>query len=216
MEFSRQKHWDTIYKSTDTLKASWAQEVPLVSLQFIQSFGMSKEASIIDIGGGDSKLVDFLLDCGYENITVLDISAQALMKSKNRLGNRARKVKWIQEDITEFSHNATYDIWHDRATFHFLTTNEDIDKYLSVAAGSVTGFMTIGTFSDVGPEKCSGLSVRQYSEDRLTRQLEKDFDRLRCMTVDHYTPTSAKQNFLFCSFKRKRKGGYSPGVFTRK
>ena len=138
---------------------------------------MTKASKIIDIGGGDSKLVDYLLDEGFENITVLDISAKALDRSKQRLGDKANKVNWIVSDITEFQPTETYDLWHDRATFHFLTTAEQVKKYLDTARNVVTGYLTIGTFSNNGPKTCSGLDVRQYSEQELTIELQNGFDK---------------------------------------
>jgi SAM-dependent methyltransferase len=197
-----QKHWDTVYETKNPGQVSWTQKVPKTSLDFIHSFGLTKAARIIDIGGGDSKLADYLLDDGFENITVLDISAKALEKSKQRLGDRAHNINWIVSDITDFKPDKTFDVWHDRATFHFLTTSDQVAKYLDIARKSVTGFLTIGTFSDNGPEKCSGLSIKQYSEETLITELQNGFDKLRCIREDHTTPFETTQNFLFCSFQR--------------
>ncbi|RTL48271.1 MAG: methyltransferase domain-containing protein [Sphingobacteriales bacterium] len=202
MEQSIQKHWDTVYQTKQPHEVSWTQEVPKTSLDFIHSFGVPKTAKMIDIGGGDSNLVDYLLEEGFENITVLDISAQALEKAKKRLGDKAQKINWVVSDITAFKPDTTFDIWHDRATFHFLTTAEQVARYLETARTSVSGYMTIGTFSDKGPEKCSGLPIKQYSEAALTAELQNGFDKIRCITEDHITPFHTKQNFLFCSFKR--------------
>jgi SAM-dependent methyltransferase len=202
MDKTTQNHWDTVYKTKAPNQVSWTQEIPKTSLNFIHSFGLKKTAKIIDIGGGDSKLVDYLLDEGFENITVLDISAQALDKAKKRLGDKAQKVNWIVNDITEFQPDTTFDIWHDRATFHFLTTGDQVAKYMDTARNSVSGFLTIGTFSDNGPEKCSGLQIKQYSEEKLTAELQNGFEKIKCVTEDHITPFDTTQNFLFCSFKR--------------
>lgn len=196
------KHWETVYETKNPDQVSWTQDVPKTSLDFIHSFGLTKAAKVIDIGGGDSKLVDFLLDEGFENVTVLDISAKALEKAKQRLGNKAGKVHWVVSDITEFQPDTTYDIWHDRATFHFLTTKEQVEKYMNTARNAVTGFLTIGTFSDQGPKKCSGLEIKQYTEETLIAELQNGFDKIRCVTEDHVTPFDTMQNFLFCSFKR--------------
>lgn len=198
-----QKHWERVYETKNPDQVSWTQEIPKTSLDFIHSFGVDKTARIIDIGGGDSKLVDYLLDNGFENITVLDISAKALDKAKTRLGNKAEKVNWIVSDITKFEPDTTFDIWHDRAAFHFLTTKEQVSKYLDIARKSVSGYMTIGTFSKNGPTKCSGLDIKQYDEQTLTAELENGFDKLKCITEDHTTPFNTIQNFLFCSFKRQ-------------
>ncbi len=203
MKLDRKKHWETVYETKNPEQVSWTQETPKTSLDFIHSFGLKKTAKIIDIGGGDSKLVDFLLDEGFENVTVLDISAKSLEKAKDRLGEKANKVNWIVSDIMEFEPNMTYDIWHDRATFHFLTATEQIKKYIKTARKSVNGFLTIGTFSKNGPEKCSGLDIKQYNEDELTLELKNGFDKIKCVTEDHLTPFDSTQNFLFCSFKRQ-------------
>lgn len=202
MNKSIQNHWDTVYKTKNSDQLSWTQKVPKTSLDFIHSFGLTKTAKIIDVGGGDSKLVDYLLDQGFENITVLDISAQALAKAKQRLGDRAEKINWVVSNILEFQPDTTFDVWHDRATFHFLTTGEQIAKYLDTARNSVSGFLIIGTFSNNGPEKCSGLQIKQYSEEKLTAEFQNGFDKLRCLSEDHTTPFNTTQNFLFCSFKR--------------
>lgn len=201
---NRKNHWETVYETKNSDQVSWTQEIPKTSLDFISSFGVAKSTKIIDIGGGDSKLVDYLLDKGFENITVLDISEKALEKAKKRLGDKAEKVNWVVSDITEFEPNTTFDIWHDRATFHFLTTTEQVSKYMEIARKSVNGFMTIGTFSENGPTKCSGLEIKQYTEQTLTNELKNDFDKIRCVTEDHLTPFNTTQNFLFCSFKRQK------------
>jgi len=202
MDKSSQKHWDQVFKTKNSKQLSWTQEIPKTSLEFIHSFGLAKTAKIIDIGGGDSKLVDYLVDEGFENITVLDISSTALENAKSRLGEKAQKVNWIVCDVTEFHPDTQFDVWHDRATFHFLTTSDQIEKYLETARNVVSGFLTIGTFSDQGPDKCSGLQVKQYSEEKLTSELQSGFDKIRCLTEDHITPFHTTQNFLFCSFKR--------------
>ncbi|MES2780755.1 MAG: class I SAM-dependent methyltransferase [Bacteroidota bacterium] len=203
MEQSK-NHWEKIYSTKQPNEVSWTQEVPKTSLDFIHAAHLDKQANIIDIGGGDSKLVDYLLDEGYENISVLDISEEALSRAKKRLGGKAAKVNWIVSDITEFNPSATYDFWHDRAAFHFLTTEPQIVKYLSTARQAVkeNGVVTIGTFSDNGPKKCSGLDIKQYTEDALTAELENGFEKIKCITEDHTTPFDTTQNFLFCSFKR--------------
>lgn len=202
MNKSTQNHWDTVYKTKNPNQLSWTQEVPKTSLDFIHSFGLTKTAKIIDVGGGDSKLVDCLLEEGFENITVLDISSQALKKVKKRLGDKAKKINWVVSDITEFKPDMTFDLWHDRATFHFLTSKDRTAKYMNTVRKAVAGFLTIGTFSDEGPKKCSGLDIRQYTEETLTAELKDGFDKIRCVTEDHVTPFATTQNFLFCSFKR--------------
>ncbi|MCK5400415.1 MAG: class I SAM-dependent methyltransferase [Flavobacteriaceae bacterium] len=202
MEIERKKHWERVYETKSPDQVSWTQKSPKTSIDLINSFGLTKTAKIIDIGGGDSKLVDYLLDKGFENITVLDISAKALDKTKKRLGNKADKINWVVSDITEFVPETTFDIWHDRATFHFLTTADQISKYLNTARKNVSGYITIGTFSENGPKKCSGLDIKQYCEESLTTELKNGFEKIRCVKEEHITPFNTKQNFLFCSFKR--------------
>lgn len=199
------QHWEQVYATKSPQEVSWTQEVPVTSLEFIRSFGLNKSARIIDIGGGDSRLVDFLVEAGYEQVSVLDISGKALERARQRLGEKASLVTWIESDITAFEPTAQYDIWHDRATFHFITTGEEIALYLSIAQRAISdrGFAVIGTFSENGPKKCSGLPIRQYSEASLTAQLAQGFEKIRCLTEDHTTPFQTTQNFLFCSFRKK-------------
>lgn len=199
---NRKKHWDHVYEAKALKEVSWFQPTPETSLEFIHEFNVPKSAKIIDVGGGESLLVDHLLDMGYEDITVLDISEKAIAKAKQRLGDRSKKVKWIVSDIAEFSPTEQYDFWHDRATFHFLTTEEEISNYLQVAKSAMqsNGILVIGTFSEHGPQKCSGLDVKQYSEKSLAEKLSALFKKIKCITVDHVTPFQTIQNFVFCSF----------------
>ncbi len=204
MKEDRRNHWDTVYETKNPNEVSWTQEIPKTSLDFIKSFDLTKKSKIIDIGGGDSKLVDFLIKEGFENITVLDISEKAIEKAKKRLGPKAEKVNWVVSDITEFEPKETYEVWHDRATFHFLTSEKQIQKYLKIARKSVSGYLTVGTFSENGPKKCSGLDIRQYNEETLTTEMTNGFKKIKCVTEDHTTPFETKQNFIFCSFKRQQ------------
>lgn len=203
MSDNRKEHWENVYTTKQPHEVSWTQEKPATSLNFIAETNLDKSAKIIDIGGGDSRLVDFLLEEGYEDITVLDISAEALERAKKRLGTKAEKVNWIVSDITEFIPETTFDIWHDRATFHFLTTEEQIKAYTATVAKAVTGYLIIGTFSENGPKKCSGLEIKQYTETTLEHQFSDTFKKLKCTTEDHITPFDTTQNFLFCSYKRE-------------
>jgi Predicted RNA methylase len=203
MSHERKDHWENVYTTKSPAEVSWTQEVPQTSLSLIYSFGLPRTAAIIDIGGGDSKLVDHLLAEGYEDITVLDISAAALDRAKQRLGAGSDKVKWIVADITEFRPERQYDVWHDRAAFHFLTTPVQIQQYIATAMQAVKGYMAIGTFSENGPKKCSGLDITQYNEEKLQAILAVGFHKMNCITEDHTTPFNTTQNFLFCSFRRK-------------
>ena len=196
------QHWETVYENKTPDQVSWTQEKPEVSLDLIREADVPKTAKIIDIGGGDSKLVDFLLEEGYQNITVLDISVKALERAKKRLGKKASQVQWIVSDITAFQPTEIYDLWHDRAAFHFLTTREDIEKYVSIVDEFVLERLVIGTFSKQGPTKCSGLEISQYDDSGLTKVFENHFEKVKCLTTDHKTPFDTLQNFQFCSFKK--------------
>ena len=197
-------HWEKIYRDKRSDEVSWWQENPKTSLDFIHSLRLPTSARIIDVGGGDSKLVDALLDEGFENITVLDISENAIERAKQRLGGRAQDVHWIVSDVNAFHPQSPYDLWHDRATFHFLTTDPDIAQYITIARQAVrnSGYLIMGTFSTSGPKTCSGLTIRQYTEQTLASRLEEGFKKITCITEDHVTPFGTKQNFLFCSFQR--------------
>jgi hypothetical protein len=198
------EHWETIYKTKQPSEVSWTQEVPAASLAFIHQFQIPKNAKIIDIGGGDSNLVDFLLAMGYTNLSVLDISEAAILKAQERLGAEASRVKWVVCDILEFKPTEKYDVWHDRAAFHFQTETAKIDTYLNIVKNAVNGMVIIGTFSTDGPTKCSGLEIQQYDEDSMkTKFLQSDFKNLECKREDHVTPSGAVQNFVFCSFMKR-------------
>ncbi|MEB0262800.1 MULTISPECIES: class I SAM-dependent methyltransferase [unclassified Mucilaginibacter] len=203
MKGNQKAHWDNVYSNKTSDQVSWTQVVPQTSLDFIHGFRLSKSSSIIDIGGGDSNLVDFLIQEGFQDITVLDISEAAINKAKARLGERSELVKWVVSDITKFKTDRHFDLWHDRATFHFLTSKRQIGAYLQIAGRSINNYMVVGTFSENGPDKCSGLPIKQYTEDQLQSQLKKDFEKIRCIHEDHITPFQTKQNFLFCSFKKQ-------------
>ena len=203
-KFDHKKHWETIYQTKQLNEVSWYQLTPETSLNFIKQFEMPTTAKIIDIGGGDSFLVDHLVDKGYLDITVLDISESGIERAKKRLGDSANKVKWIVADAANFNPTEKYDFWHDRATFHFLTDEQEISNYLDTAQRSInpTGILLIGTFSKQGPTKCRGIEIKQYSENSMTERLKKFFKKIKCITIDHRTPFDTIQNFVFCSFKK--------------
>lgn len=196
-------HWQNVYETKNPNEVSWTQKIPQTSLDLIEKVSKRKSSKIIDIGGGDSNLVDFLLEKGFENISVLDISAKALEKAKTRLETQAENVDWLVTDVTEFKTNTKYDVWHDRAAFHFLTTEEEIKKYVEIVRSAVSDTLIIGTFSVDGPQKCSGLPILQYNEERLKNIFSKDFELVRSFTEDHITPFNTVQNFIFCHFKKK-------------
>ena len=166
-------HWENIYSTKQPHEVSWTQEEPTISLTFIKSMHIPKDASIIDVGGGDSKLVDYLLSEGYSNISVLDISEAAIIRAKNRLGEQANKINWIVGDILDFKSNRKYDLWHDRAAFHFQTNATGIAKYVEVVKNLANDKVIIGTFSVDGPTKCSGLNIKQYDETSLKEQFKE-------------------------------------------
>lgn len=205
-DFDRKSHWEKIYQTKEFKDVSWYQPIPETSLAFIKEANLPKEAKIIDIGGGDSFLVDHLLELGYQNITVLDISEAAIDRAKARLGAAAGQVKWIVSDVVEFEPIETFDFWHDRAAFHFLSAQSEIEAYILKAnkALNSAGLMLIGTFSEDGPTKCSGITIKQYSEDSMTKLFLTFFNRINCRHEIHQTPTGAAQKFTFCSFKKKQ------------
>lgn len=197
-------HWENIYETKAESDFSWFQPYPQTSVDFINLFKLPKTASIIDIGGGDSHLADALLELGYTDITVLDISATSIERAKARLEDKATAITWIASDIVDFEPHRKYDFWHDRAAFHFLTTEIQIIKYLAIVKQGINpgGHLVLGTFSDKGPNKCSGLDVKQYTEASMSALFEKDFKRIKCVEETHVTPFSTQQNFVFCSFQR--------------
>jgi hypothetical protein len=203
MEKSLKEHWETVYATKTPQEVSWTQDKPAISLDFIASFQLDKSASIIDIGGGDSLLVDFLLDLGYTNISVLDISSHAIERAKVRLGEQSNSVTWIVSDINDFEPSQNYDIWHDRAAFHFLTDAKEIERYVQIVAKH-TKNLVLGTFSTNGPFKCSGLEITQYDEKELGELFEPlGFDLQSTKREDHMTPFGTTQNFVFASFSKK-------------
>ena len=197
-------HWDTIYEVKSETDFSWFQPYPQTSVDFINLFKLPQTASIIDIGGGDSHLADALLELGHTDITVLDISAKSIERAKARLGDKATAITWMANDIVDFEPHRKYDFWHDRAAFHFLTTEIQILKYLAIVKQGIKsgGHLVLGTFSDKGPTKCSGLEIRQYTEASMSALFERDFKRIKCIEESHVTPFSTQQNFVFCSFQR--------------
>ncbi len=201
---NKKQHWEQVFTTKQLNEVSWYQPLPKESLYFIKKFNLPKDAAIIDVGGGDSFLVDYLLAEGYTNITVLDISAAAIERVKNRLGDDAVKVTWIVEDILNFKVDKQYDCWHDRAAFHFLTNEDDIQKYVQITQQHLTkmGKLVMGTFSTTGPEKCSGLPIKQYNETLLSKTLRQWFNKIKCITAEHITPFNTTQNFVFCSFQK--------------
>ena len=202
---NKKEHWENVFATKTETEVSWFQIYPKTSVEFLDLFKLPLDANIIDVGGGDSHFVDALLSKGYKNIYVLDISANAIERAKKRLGsNKANMVHWIVSDITDFEPKVKFDFWHDRAAFHFLTSEDKINKYVSIAENSINpnGYLILGTFSEQGPTKCSGLEIKQYNEASMSNRFEIKFERIKCITEEHITPFNTIQNFLFCSFKK--------------
>lgn len=201
----RKTHWESIYQTKKLTDVSWYQSKPITSLNFISELDLKKDAKIIDIGAGESFLASFLLADGFTDISILDISEEALDHARLRLGEKAKNLKWITADISNFVPEDKYDLWHDRAAFHFLTEEKAIQNYLKTLENSINpgGFVILGTFSEKGPAKCSGLEIKQYSIDEMSDLLPDNFQKLHCENIDHITPSGAVQNFTFCSFKKK-------------
>jgi 2-polyprenyl-3-methyl-5-hydroxy-6-metoxy-1,4-benzoquinol methylase len=205
MEISaRKKHWENIFKTKDTTEVSWYQAFPETSIKLIEKLKLPKNARIIEVGSGDSFLADSLIEKGYSEITLLDISEKALEIIKNRLSASAANIEFITEDVMEFQSDHSFDLWHDRAVFHFLTDEKEIQKYVKNVSGKLVsgGYFIIGTFSNNGPDICSGLKVRQYSENQLSEVFKNGFKKIECFTENHQTPSGSNQNFLFCVFQK--------------
>lgn len=204
MKDDKKNHWENIYTTKAVNEVSWYQAYPTTVVKYLETIQLPLDANIIDIGGGESNLVDILLDKGYLNIWVLDISATALEKTKARLGSKAQKVNWVVKDITEFKPLVKFDFWYDRAVFHFLIDNDQKLLYKKVASAALNenGHFFIGTFSENGPLKCSGLEIQQYAEADLIAAFQDDFKVLKSFTENHSTPFNTLQNFQFCGFQK--------------
>jgi trans-aconitate methyltransferase len=197
------QHWENIYSTKESHQVSWTEDVPSASLSFIHQANPAKHARIIDVGGGDSKLVDYLLAEGFLDISVLDISKAAIERAKKRLGAKAHQVHWIVSDVLSFQPTKPYDLWHDRAAFHFQTEADQIKQYVELVKKSVNGTLIVGTFSTEGPAKCSGLPIQQYNETSMKAKFEAaHFKNIECKRQDHVTPMGATQNFVFCAFAK--------------
>ena len=198
-------HWENIYENKNENEVSWFQKNPETSTDLIKSSNIDKTSKIIDVGAGVSRLVDNLLELGFYNIDVVDISRNAINKTKTRLGKKSELVNWIESDIINFKTNKKYQLWHDRAVFHFLNEKSQIESYRNIAENSLESGSTliIGTFSVNGPNKCSGLSVKKYDENLIRNVFKNKFDAVSHKTVIHDTPFKTKQEFIFSTFKKK-------------
>jgi SAM-dependent methyltransferase len=203
--FDRAGHWDGVYATKGETEVSWFQERPAISIAMIKQTGATRDSAIIDIGGGASRLVDALLDEGYRAITVLDLSSAALDLAKARLGTASARVEWIVADVTRWKPARQYQVWHDRAAFHFLTEPGDRRAYVDCLRSALApgGQAIIGTFALDGPEKCSGLPVQRYDSKSLADELGASFELLDTGSDIHKTPWQANQSFQFSRFSRR-------------
>jgi SAM-dependent methyltransferase len=202
---NRQAHWENVYRAKPENEVSWFQESPAPSLELIEYAGASHASAIIDIGGGASRLVDNLVEEGFENLTVLDLSSAALDTAKSRVGRRAGQVHWVVADVTIWQPVKAYDIWHDRAAFHFLTEESDRAAYVErLNRGlKIGGYAIIGTFALEGPERCSGLQVARYDAASLGQVLGPAFSLVHSLRHEHTTPWGSQQAFQFSIFRRE-------------
>jgi len=196
------EHWERIYETKNHNQVSWTQSLAHSAIDYMAAIDLPLSSKIIDIGGGASNFPDTLLSLGYTDITVLDISETALSKSKARLGEKAKLINWIVSDITKFQPNHTYDFWYDRAVFHFLTEATDINKYVDLVSGNVStnGHFLLGTFSENGPLKCSGIDIKRYSAESMEKAFEDSFSLNKSFKHNHVTPFDTTQEFQFCGF----------------
>jgi SAM-dependent methyltransferase len=199
-----QAHWDNVYSTKGEKDVSWYQDNPTPSLELIALTGLSADAEMIDIGGGASRLVDGLLRNGFGRLTVLDLSSAALDAAKKRLGESAARVKWVVADVTTWHPAQTYDLWHDRAAFHFLTDPARQSAYVERLRKALkpAGFAIIGTFAPDGPERCSGLPIVRYDATALAARLGDQFELIDARRHEHTTPWGAVQRFQFSTFRR--------------
>lgn len=201
----RTTHWQNVYATKGEAEVSWFQDRPTNSLDMIRAANPDHDAAIIDIGGGASRLVDALLQDGYRDIAVLDLSANALDAAKKRIGAAASKVDWIVADATAWRPAKTYGVWHDRAAFHFLTDPHDRAAYVERLRAAIApgGHVVIATFAPDGPEKCSGLPVQRHDSASLAAELGPEFELVETRSEVHHTPWNSTQAFQFSRFRRR-------------
>ena len=199
---NRKDHWERVYKKLSPSEVGWYQADPERSLNLINKTCADTHCRIIDVGGGTSILSKHLIDKGYRELTVLDISGSSIEKAQSQLGTKSDRVKWIEADITKYTLSESYDVWHDRAVFHFLTEAEERKGYINSLnhALKLNGHLIMATFSLDGPPKCSGLSVVRYSPETLQNELGNNFNLVESFTDKHVTPSGVPQSFIFCRF----------------
>ena len=200
----RQQHWESVYQAKSEQQVSWFEALPLVSLRMMESSGLTTETCVVDVGGGDSRLIDQLAARGLDCLAVLDVSASALARAQSRLGSAASIPIWLEADVTGDWSLKPMDIWHDRAVFHFLTSAEDRSRYRSrlVATLRPGGYAIVATFAPDGPDTCSGLPVCRYAPETLAGELGPDLRLIEAVPHVHTTPWGTKQSFVYCRFQR--------------
>ncbi len=200
-----QAHWDKVYAEKPLESVSWYQPVPITSLELIRKYAPKPDARLIDVGGGDAYLAEHLLKDTGLKISVLDISTNALKRHQKRVGDMATRIEYVHTDILQFEPEQPYDIWHDRAAFHFLQTDEALKRYAGIAAKGIEpgGVLIIGTFAKDGPNRCSALDVHQYDAEDLATVFEARFELVDDLQVDHTTPGGGQQRFTFVVMRRK-------------
>ena len=203
---NRKDHWERVYQKQAPTEVGWYQAYPETSLKLINNTAVGHNSRIIDVGGGTSKLSEHLLDQGYKELTVLDISNSSIKKAKSQLGKKSSRINWIEGDVTRYGFKEHYDVWHDRAVFHFLTKIEDRKGYVNSLdqALKLNGHLIIAAFSLEAPPKCSGLSVVRYSPESLQNELGDNFNLVETLVEDHVTPSGVKQNFIYCRFMKRQ------------
>lgn len=203
---NQKDHWEKVYRTKKSAEVSWFQPHLARSLEMILGMGLDRNAEIMDIGGGASTLVDDLLSRGYKRMAVLDLSQEALETSKRRLGDQSKSITWIEGDITKTDlPENRYDLWHDRAVFHFLTRSDDRYRYMDILKKALKsgGHVIIATFGPQGPTRCSGLDVARYSPEGLLAELGQNFKLAESLEEDHKTPGGTSQKFIYCHFIRR-------------
>jgi SAM-dependent methyltransferase len=198
-------HWEEIYNTKPPTEVSWYQTSPSLSLKLIEATAIEKGQGIIDVGGGSSMLVDCLLDEGYEDLAVLDLSGRSLEIARARLGDRKDDVEWYESDATEFQPPRRFHLWHDRAVFHFLTDEQDRREYVNVLREALMpeGYLVMATFAIDGPKRCSGLDTVQYDEESMSLELGDEFVLMKNVDETHVTPGDIEQQFTYFLYQRK-------------
>jgi len=199
----KKAHWEKVYETKGDYEVSWYQEAPTESLELVAYLNLNFSSKIIDIGGGNSNFTGELLEQGYADLSILDISEKALSRTKYKIGNE--NVQYIASDVLEFQPKNQFTLWHDRAAFHFLTDKNEIQQYIELVNKAIEqgGYLILATFSTTGPLKCSGLEITQYSKEALTTLFENDFELIQSFETVHQTPFDTEQNFIYTVFRKR-------------